>query len=318
MISHPRISVIVPVLDRRDLLKRCLDSIGAQTWPDAEVIVVDNGSTDGTYELALHHRLRFPLKVVRELRPGAPAARNKGLEEATGEYIIFFDSDDVMHPRLMEKAMAALSGECMISCWKCRIHTLAGGKRIPPFHPDSALDNHLIHTLLRTQGFMAHRRLWLKAGGWNENLPCWNDLEAGLRVLHAASELSRLPIGEVKVCGVDEVLADIYQQRKSITGTSFSAREGMWERSLETMENYAMKIRDQARIDYILLYRRMILSAQYLREGNRAASRRLMDEVTGSGHLNRLQKTVMRLLGLYTAHGGRGAWHLASLLAPSH
>jgi glycosyl transferase family 2 len=86
-----KVSVIVPVRDRRDLLTRCLDALAAQTHPDVEVVVVDDGSTDGSAERAEEMGLG---PVVRLPAPrGAVAARTAGAGTATGEVLAFTDSD---------------------------------------------------------------------------------------------------------------------------------------------------------------------------------------------------------------------------------
>jgi glycosyltransferase involved in cell wall biosynthesis len=99
------ISVILTTYERRELLARALDSVLAQTVQDREVIVVDDGSTDGTSEF-----LRWrPVTLIRVAHSGNPAlARNAGLERARGELISFLDSDDVWRPTALAELAAAL------------------------------------------------------------------------------------------------------------------------------------------------------------------------------------------------------------------
>jgi glycosyltransferase involved in cell wall biosynthesis len=98
--STPTFSVIIPAYNRRDLLMDALDSVWQQRFKDFEVIVVDDGSTDGTTEYlrSLDGRLRF--LVQHNVGPGR--ARNRGLEIAQGTYIAFLDSDDVWFPWTLE------------------------------------------------------------------------------------------------------------------------------------------------------------------------------------------------------------------------
>src|SRR5512144_325229 len=88
----PAISIILPTFNRRDTIARAIDSIRQQTFPDWELIVIDDGSTDGTAEAiaGLDPRLR----VVRQENQGCYAARNTGLGVARGRLITFMDSDD--------------------------------------------------------------------------------------------------------------------------------------------------------------------------------------------------------------------------------
>jgi len=93
--ASPRISVVVPVFDVEAYLSQCLDSILASTWPDLEVVVVDDGSTDGSGALADDHAARDArVRVVHTANHGLGAARNEGLRHATGGLVTFADSDD--------------------------------------------------------------------------------------------------------------------------------------------------------------------------------------------------------------------------------
>lgn len=91
-VSVPRISVIIPVYNRAALVGRALDSVFAQTCRDYEIIVVDDGSSDGSVELLESYGDR--LITVRQANAGAAAARNAGIALARGEFIAFLDSDD--------------------------------------------------------------------------------------------------------------------------------------------------------------------------------------------------------------------------------
>lgn len=88
-----RVSIIIPTYNRAHLICHSIDSILAQTYPDYEIIVIDDGSTDNTGETLKKYGGR--IKYVRQENRGFGAARNRGLEEVTGEYIAFLDSDDL-------------------------------------------------------------------------------------------------------------------------------------------------------------------------------------------------------------------------------
>lgn len=101
------ISIIIPTYNHREALQKCFASIAAQTFKDYEVIVVDDGSIDGTADAIRNFcppgggsNFEF---IRLEPNRGAPAARNIGLEKATGEYILFCDADVVMHPDMLQK-----------------------------------------------------------------------------------------------------------------------------------------------------------------------------------------------------------------------
>ena len=104
------ISVIIPVYNRRELIGRAIDSVLAQSWADFELIIVDDGSDDGTAE---HVEERYGDEPrVRLLKQatncGVSAARNAGIESAVGDWLAFLDSDDEWRPEKLERQEQAL------------------------------------------------------------------------------------------------------------------------------------------------------------------------------------------------------------------
>ncbi|MCH5227776.1 MAG: glycosyltransferase family 2 protein [Muribaculaceae bacterium] len=302
-----KVSVIIPVHNREELVKRSLDSIISQTVLPFEIIVVDNASSDNTYSNVKSWMKRYihkgvNLKLLTENKRGACAARQKGLENAEGDFLIFFDSDDEMHPDLLESAIEAVKNnkDTDIVCWKSRIHKLDGSTRIPPFMPDNAIEGHLIHTLLRPQGYMVRKDFLIKAGGWTKDIKVWNDFELGLRLL----------LLQPKIIGIDKVMSEIYAQPESITGSGFSQKEGEWEITLREMEKTIENSRSEGkeRIERILDYRRAILAAHYYREGNKKAASLLMQEALNEKGIK--EKILLLFSYLYTRKGWRGAWRL--------
>jgi hypothetical protein len=120
--SQTNISVIIPAYNRANLIGETLKSLLNQTVPAKEIIVVDDGSQDGTAEavlemlklgeaekLKISERKPWPeIKVIRQANAGPGAARNRGMAEATGEFIHFFDSDDIAAPNKHEVQLRAL------------------------------------------------------------------------------------------------------------------------------------------------------------------------------------------------------------------
>lgn len=106
----PKVSVIIPSFNRASFLPRAIHSVLAQTYTDYELIVVDDGSTDGTPEVVEEARQRAskPLEYIRQQNRGEPAARNRGLAAAHGQYVAFLDSDDFWLPPHLERSVGLL------------------------------------------------------------------------------------------------------------------------------------------------------------------------------------------------------------------
>lgn len=104
--NGPRVSVVIPTYNSGPLVEEAIASALGQTLAPAEVIVVDDGSTDDTAD-----RLGLfgpPVRVIRQRNAGASAARNRGLTEATGNFIAFLDADDVWHPDKLRRQLEVL------------------------------------------------------------------------------------------------------------------------------------------------------------------------------------------------------------------
>ena len=102
-----KVSIIVPVYNVSRYLRRCLDSIGRQTFRDFEVIAVDDGSTDDSGRQLDEYEADFPLRRIHQANRGLSEARNAAMAVASGEYLLMVDSDDCIHPRLLELAVEA-------------------------------------------------------------------------------------------------------------------------------------------------------------------------------------------------------------------
>jgi glycosyltransferase involved in cell wall biosynthesis len=102
-VSGARVSVIVPTYNRREMVCEAVESALAQTYGDIEVIVVDNGSTDGTAEAV--GQFGSKVRCVRLAIPGLSEARNEGMRQAGGEFIAFLDNDDLWTPDKLERQM---------------------------------------------------------------------------------------------------------------------------------------------------------------------------------------------------------------------
>lgn len=104
----PKFSIIVPVYNTEKYVKECIDSILSQTCSDFELIVIDDGSSDRSVEIVEDAIKNYPYcKLVRRNHNGVCCARNYGIEVATGDYISFVDSDDILYPDYIESLSKA-------------------------------------------------------------------------------------------------------------------------------------------------------------------------------------------------------------------
>lgn len=306
-------TIVVPVKNRATLVLRTLNSIKAQTWRPLKVIVVDNGSTDGTADSVREWMAKsvapgFEVSLEEEATPGAAAARNAGLQAVDSRLMMFFDSDDLMAPGHVENIMRRFhSGdEPDLVMYRVRYHLIDGEDRITKRPGRDMMVTHICHSLMRTAGYACETALARRAGGWDETIRGWDDLEYGARVLMEARRRAYIP----------DVSVEVYAQVDSITGTEFTSRRGEWEKVLDKMEEDYRRSRHRKRDKWIrtLAYKRAILAAAYRREKSAEAASATLRAALAHPLLNRLQRLYLKLSYHYTAIGGRGSALLANYI----
>jgi glycosyltransferase involved in cell wall biosynthesis len=197
--TAPPVSVVLPVFNRAATIRGAMQSVLRQTWPDFELIVVDDGSTDGTPEAAAgvaDPRIRL---VANPGNLGAAAARNTGIRAARGAWVAFQDSDDEWLPLKLEKQMARLlvPGADFVAayCGMLVIGSAEGGE-LPGGRPQvayvprpdlSPVEGNILTTLMRasivsTQTLVARRDLLLEIGGFDAAMRALIDRECMLRL----------------------------------------------------------------------------------------------------------------------------------------
>lgn len=158
------VSVIVPAYNVGEYLEQCLQSIASQSYARLEVIVVDDGSTDGSGRIAdewAERDKRF--RVIHQLNGGPSAARNAGLDAATGCYIVFVDSDDLIAPQFVELMLAFIqsSGAQVALCgW----HSFSDAGKIPP--PGSVPRHTFLYDAVAATDHILYQRKGLTHSPW--------------------------------------------------------------------------------------------------------------------------------------------------------
>lgn len=110
----PRFSVIIPAFNAATTLARAIESVRAQNWPVHEIIVVDDGSTDATANVA--HQFGDAVRLIRQSNSGVSVARNAGAVAATGDWLAFLDADDWYAPARIELHAAWIAGDATLDC----------------------------------------------------------------------------------------------------------------------------------------------------------------------------------------------------------
>lgn len=178
------ISIIIPVYNRPVLVAECLDSILAQTNPNWECIVVDDGSTDNTWEVleryaAKEERIRI---FQRDREPkGAPTCRNIGADKASGNYFIFFDSDDLLFPWFIDIISKELfiKGDIELAAYQQICQQNKTNKfwyRCVENEPEGYIYNYIsFKRALSTSSLIWHKNTFFKTDKWDETLKSWQD-----------------------------------------------------------------------------------------------------------------------------------------------
>lgn len=131
-IESKKISVIVPVYNSINCLEKCVRSLCAQTYANLEILLVDDGSTDGTAALAEELAKKDSrIRVHHKENGGASSARNVGVSLATGEYLAFADSDDYLEPYVYEELLRALTAGDYPAAQISRDEVDEDGNRLP-------------------------------------------------------------------------------------------------------------------------------------------------------------------------------------------
>ena len=183
---HPQlVSVIIPCYNQAHFLSEAIASALAQTHPRREVIVVDDGSTDGTSEVAA----RYPdVRCVQQPNRGLSAARNAGLREGRGAYVVFLDSDDRLLPGALADGVACLEAhpECAFASGRFRL-IAEDGSPLPTWEQPVVEREHDLELLRRNYvgvpATVIYRRVVFdQIGGFETSLRACEDLELYLRV----------------------------------------------------------------------------------------------------------------------------------------
>lgn len=206
---NPLVSCIIPVYNGQRFLAEALDSIFAQTYRPIEVIVVDDGSSDGTARVASEYSQ--PIVYIHQENQGAPRARNTGIREAKGDFFSFLDADDIWRAQKLSVQMAKFNTRAELDFCVSHIHNfwmpeLADEEARFGDHPKTQpLPGYISGTLL------AKRSTFEKVGLFNSDLNHGDSLDWFLRARENNA--------------VGEVITEVLVERRMHNGNTSRVRQ---------------------------------------------------------------------------------------------
>lgn len=199
LIKPPLVSVIVAAYNQRPWIREALDSALTQTYPRLEVIVVDDGSTDGTGAL-VRDTYGSRVRLITQPNRGLPAVRNTGISAAQGNWVQFLDGDDLLAPEKINIQVAALReardhdlaycefayfGKDPDRRWTGRIHS---PRRSGVLLPELLKGNFIV-----SHAALVRRSVLLESGGFDERLDACEDYDLWLRLAEAGAQFLFTP-----------------------------------------------------------------------------------------------------------------------------
>ena len=223
------ISVVIPSYNRKEFLKRSIDSAINQTKKPFEIIVVDDGSTDGT-ETMIKSDYDF-VKFIKQKNKGVSAARNIGIEVSIGEWICFLDSDDEWKKDKLEKQINAMKSNPGYKFFHSNEIWIKNGIRINQKkkhkkYGGDIFDKCLDMCRISPSSVMIDKTVFDEVGNFNENLVVCEDYELWLRICD-----------KYRVFFIDEPLI-----------IKYGGHQGQLSYSIESIENHRIKA-----LEYLIL-----------------------------------------------------------------
>ncbi len=178
------VTVVIPCYNQAHFLGEAIESVLSQSYPNFEIIVVDDGSTDKTSEVASRYQ---EVRLVRQENQGLPGARNTGMGHSRGEYVVFLDADDRLLPEALEVGVKELGAHpkcAFVFGYHNNIAT--DGSPLPTSHPPHNEPDQYLALLhrcyIRMHAVMYRRAVFDSVGGFDTSLSASEDYDMYLRI----------------------------------------------------------------------------------------------------------------------------------------
>lgn len=183
----PKFSVIIPTYNRLVFLKEAIDSVLGQTFSDFELIVVDDGSQDGTDRLLRQNIRDHRLKYIFQEHAGVSPARNKGIRSSKGEWIAFLDSDDLWMPNKLEEQFNYLRQNPEMRVCQTEEIWMRRGRRVNPQRKHKKYSGWIFEKciplcIISPSAVVIHRDVFNQCGLFDETFPACEDYDLWLRL----------------------------------------------------------------------------------------------------------------------------------------
>jgi glycosyltransferase involved in cell wall biosynthesis len=199
--APPTISIITPAYNASEFLSQTVASALAQTWRDFELLIVDDGSTDDTREIAQAWERTDPrIRVLTRPHGGPSAARNTAIAQARGSYFALLDSDDLWHPTFLGSQMTILKGRPTVDVVTGNAYNMGGIRDGEPVNPagKSCRELSLREILARENAVFVmsvfRRTVVERITGFDERLPLNEDYDFWIRAAHAGFVFLHNPV----------------------------------------------------------------------------------------------------------------------------